>query len=289
MSAYATVLTRYGNPVLPATTGSVGLAQFFREVTARAGARPTGGSVTIPVPTAITLQTITAGTLLQNNAAQTLTNLTAWRAAHTAELLPDQWDGVWTPERDADETALFLDASTLKMTFELIDDLVNGTPSTSITLPAGQLNFTTDGTSAKVWTALNPLDRAITGVLGKTQGQGGRICIITTSTGRGNLMTNAGSWYSLASETDGRVLDTYKGYPVFIYDGSISGWGTAADKVAAFVVHQNAEACAWADMIVPWATPQFVADGTAKKIWIACAFMGLLNSTHYAEVVNGSA
>lgn len=285
MAIYGTMTKNYARQVLPSLTASSVLSTFFRQApigSARAGA------LTVPIPTAVTLQTLTDGTLLANNAAQTLVDLTAWRGGHTASLFMDQLEQ-WTPERDAAETQLFIDASTNKMIFELIDDLVNGTPTTQKTWPVGQIDAAADGTAQEIFTTLQTLDLAISGLRALTQGKGGRLIIISNSTAQSNIMTCAGNNYALASEQSGRLLDSYKGIPWVTTDVSISGWGTGAGKSSVFIVHSDCEAVAWADVFIPHANLEYVHDGTFKKNWLTCAFMGLLQASHYAEILNPSA
>lgn len=285
MSIYGNMTKNYARQTLPSLTASSGLATFFREA-------PIGsnraGALTVPIPTAAALQTLTDGTLLANNAAQTLVDLTAWRGGHTLSLFTDQLDQ-FTPERDGSETAIFIDASTNKMIFELIDDLVNGTPTTSKTWPVGQIDGAADGTAQEIFTTLQTLDLCIAGVKALTQGNGGKLCIISNSVAQSNISTCAGSNYALANEVAGRWIDSYKGIPWFVTDVSISGWGTGAGKDSVFVVHADAEAVAWADVFIPHPGLEYVHDGTHKKNWLCHAFMGLLQASHYGEILNPSA
>lgn len=285
MSIYGTMTKNYARQVLPSLTASSVLATFFKEApigSSRAGA------LTVPITTAVTLQTLADGTLLANNAAQTLVDLTAWRAGHTLSLFMDMLDQA-TPERDAAETQAFIDASANKMIFELLDDLVNGTPSTSKTWPVGQIDAAADGTAQEVFTTLQTLNQAIEGVRALTQGNGGKLIIISNSTVRANIATCAGSDFALAPEQSGRLMDSYRGIPWVVADTSISGWGTGAAKASVFVVHTDCEAVAWADVFIPHAELAYVHDGTFKKNWLCGAFMGLLQASHYAEILNPSA
>jgi len=285
MAVYGTQKIIYTKPFNAVLDASPGLADFFiRPVIGS----PSAGALSVDITTAVTLLAITDGTMAANNAASTQTALTAVIKQHCVSLLATELDQ-WTSERDQTELLAFINASRLALYLEVITDLVGMSAGSSATLPNGQLNFSTDGTVGEVWTSMNALDLVVSKVKGKTQGKAGGLAIITTPTGHGNLQTNANSSYALANQlkSDGELL-SYRGAPIYIYDGTVSGWGAAATDVAAFVCHSGCEAFTWVEASSPHSELRFYGDGKWKKFWQCYGFGGGVQASHFGEVLNGA-
>lgn len=250
------------------------------------GAR--AGAITTRITTAVTLQTPADGTLLANNAARTEVNLTAFIGGHTLSLFPyelEQWDA----DAEAREIDAFINAAFVQAEDEVLADLVGGTAGTTATLATGQLNFSTDKTDAEIRDNLDKLYTALVGLEVNTQGKPNDIIGITHSTAYKNLMLLADSTQGSPDirRTEGGGL-VIKGYPIYMTTATDNGFGSAADLDTFYWVHKDAEALCWSGAEVH--APMHAADdGLWKKIWVAYGYAGLMQATHYATVINGSA
>ena len=250
------------------------------------GAR--AGAVTARVTTAVTLQDVTDGTMASNNAARTEVSLTAFEKQHPISLHSyelAQFDG----DSEIKEVRQFVSAARVMGEGEVIADFVAGTPGATETLPAGQIDFATDGTDGEAYTTINALDAAIGYVEANTQGDpdaANRTFIVTTKTGWSNLKSLRGvsrlSRYF--DKQNGRWY--YDGYPIFISTVSTNFGG--ASKAAAFVAHGDAEALVWEEMEMPHDDFRHYGDGMWKLFMKCYGFAGLIQATHYAEVANPS-
>lgn len=254
---------------------------------------PIAGAITARITTAVVLQTPADGTMLANNAARTEVNLTAFRGVHTASFFADE-RGQWDADADARELDAFINAARLQAETEVITDWVAATltaPLTS-TLPVGQIDFLSDGTAAENYLALNALDDVLAQVVSATLGKStGKIGIVTHPGALGNL------WTLIDSNSSGPELRAsgnslvYRGYPIFVTDVDVAGWGDGAGEVAAFVFHTDAEALVWREAEIPFASPIPAQDGLWKKFWHCFGFAGgiQLENGHLAQVLNPSA
>jgi hypothetical protein len=286
MAVFGTRTIVYTGLFTPAIKSSGGITSNLNSP--RIG-KPTAGAITVRITTAVTLQTPADGTMLGNNAARTNVNLTAFAGAHTVSLFPyelDQWDA----DADAVEFKVFVDAARRKAELEIITDLVAGTAGTSKTLPAGQLSFAADGTAQEIFTTLQRLDQTLAGLMSNVQDIS-QVFGICTPTGYANLQTCIGqsSYGQYLSETANGTL-TYKGRPIYMYNGTaVSGFGDAANDDCFYWVHPDAEALTWVEAFSPnGGQLQHEADGFFKKYFHTWGFAGLIQSTHYATVVNGT-
>lgn len=291
MSAFATMKTNYARLFQAALQTTEGFTRALGLGGIPLGAITAGsGGLSVQVPTAITLQTPTDGTMGQNNAAQTLTALTVFRGYDCVSLFNDQ-RGQWGDAEDTARDALFVDAARLLAQFECMTDFVGGTPGLSVNLPTGQINFASDGTLAKNYLAINALDTALGYVVGKTQGKlaapdgMSKLFIVVPYQSWANLKTLVNFSYggSAARITMVGPMMYFDGIPIFQENQTITGWEGASD-VAAFVVHADAEALLFVEMLFS----DFAKYGdTLWKQFRECfGWAGLIQTTHYAEVVN---
>ena len=59
-----------------------------------------------------------------------------------------------------------------------------------------------------------------------------------------------------------------------------------ASKECAFVVHGDAEALAWNELMMPTEDFEFYGDGMWKLFMQCFGYAGLIQATHYAAVMN---
>lgn len=288
MAAFGTdtiQFTNMFNAALKARTDAGIVNMLNRPELVKGGA--TAGAWTARITTAISLQTVQDGTMLANNAARTNVNLTAFLGAHAASLFPYE-TGQFDADSEAAELNAFVDAAILAAETEIITDLVGGTPSTTATLTAGQLNFGTDGTATEINDNLLKLYAVLAGVMAQTQGKAKSIFGVTTPTAYGNLLALADIAGSGANIRQTDDILYIKGFPVFMTNAAFTGFGTAAAADAFYWVHKDAEALCWngAGLAADW---HHADDGMYKKIWHAFGAAGLIQATHYGAVINGSA
>lgn len=288
MSQFATLSVNYAG-ILDAAIKSSG--SWLAVLNNPRLGKPTSGAVSVPIKTAVTLQSPSDGTMLGNNAARTLTALTAFWGIHTVSLESWMKDAYDEAEDDAEARA-FLGASRIFAEKEIITDLVAGTASTTATLTVGQLNFSTDGTAGEINDNLQKLDTTRRKLMANVAGSAGRVFGITTPTGLGNIeaMTaslNYGQIVQVGNDID---MLMYRGQsPIFAYNGaSVSGFGTAASADAFYWVHPDAEALTWTDMQIPHDDLRKYGDGFWKKFFEAFGFAGLIQSSHFATISNGT-
>lgn len=259
------------------------------------------GAISVPVATAVTAQTPVDGTMLANNAARSLTALTAVWYAHTASVAAYQLDTYTEAERAAQIT-LFLDAARRGMEFEVITDLVAGTPAATYTLPTGGLDgvWTTDIMRQQV---LSAVDQALGALLGNVSAIAGPADVFAVCNKKmwSNIMSatvGSPSGYPLVqldgqvgSEMPARIM--WRGlYPIYQYNGAnVSGFsdggvtGASDDKEdVLYWVHRDCEFVAWEEMTV---SPMHQADDAFfKEIYSAFGYAGLIQATHYTAVAN---
>ena len=245
------------------------------------------GAITARITTAVTLTTITDGTMASNAAARTEVDLTPFQGQHVISLFPYE-TAQFTADSDAMEREVSATVSAARVLGEttVLADLVAGSPGATQTLPDGQLDFTTDGTDAEAYLALDKLDQALTYVEANTAGGNGRISILTTVTGFGKLITlrQTSRGKTDFDRENGQWM--YRGWP--IYPTTVTtNFGTAT-KAAAFVVHHDAEALVFNELFIPQAEFKLGDDGMQKLFLQVFGFAGLIQATHYAEVVNGA-
>lgn len=253
--------------------------------------KPTAGAISVPIKTAVTMQTPVDGTMLANNAARTITALTAFWGIHTVSIesyAVDQYDS----EEDAAEFRAFLGAARIYAEKEIITDLVAGTASTTDTLTVGQLNFFYDGTEGERSDNLRKLDSTRRKLMANVAGSAGRVFGITTPTALGNIeaMTAQMGYGEIVQLTNDVDMLNYRGQsPIFAYNGaSVSGFGTAASADAFYWVHPDAEALTWVDASSPHSDLRTYGDGFHKKFFETYGFAGLIQSTHFATISNGT-
>ena len=245
------------------------------------------GTQNVRITTAVTLQTPADGTMLANNAARTNVALTAFVGAHTLSLFGyelEQWDA----DADAAEVNAFIDAAILAAETAIITGLVGMTPTSTATLTAGQLNFSTHATDGEIRDNLGKLYTSLAGVISLTQGKPKQIVGITTPTAYANLWALADS---AGAGGNIRVADDIlyiKGYPVFMTSAAFTGFGTAAAADAFYWVHRDGYALCWsgAEIHTPLSP---TSDGLYKKIWQSYGWQGEIQDSHIGVVVNGSA
>jgi hypothetical protein len=252
---------------------------------------PQSAAISVPITTAATAAEGTDGTLAVNGAAQTVTALTGVSPQYVASLFGKELRS-WTPEVDASHFRAALNALRLYAEKEVITDLVAGTAGTTATLTAGQMNFSTDGTAGEINDNIAKLDSTLARLMANVAGDEGRIFGITTPTGFGNiwsLLVNTGFGQYVAGEGGSADRLVWRGHEIFMYNGAAVGsWGTAASADAFYWVHPNAEAFTWTGAYTNADTPQHEGDGLWKKFWHADFFAGLIQSTHYATISNGT-
>jgi|GEM_PF-2468972 len=244
------------------------------------------GAITTRITTAVTLQSTTDGTPLANNAARTEVGLTVFEGVHTISLFEyelRQFDG----KAEKKEVKAFVSAARVAAETEIIADFVAGTPGATETLPAGQINFGTDGTDAEAYTTIDKLDQAIAYVDVNTAGaEDGQTFIVVPKACYGKLISLRGvSRLRGDFDREGRRW-YYQGYPIFKTSVTTNFGG--ASKAAAFVVNVDAEALVWTDMTMP--TEEFThhSDNMWKLFLNTYGFAGLIQASHYAEVANPS-
>ncbi len=300
MAAWAVALSFYGAWFQSVVETTPSFTNFFKlggvrrqDITAAMSATSSGpvGGLQCVIPTAVTLQSLTDGTMLANNAARTVVALTPFIKAHTVSL-DDTMLGGYTDQDDEGQFVAFADAARKFAELEVVTDLVAATPGLSVNLPTGQIDFASDGTLAQNYLAINALDKAIAYVESKTQGKlagadgSAMICIVTTYQGWGNLKTlanyNGYGGQARIKKVGGQLY--FDDYPVFQFNQSLSGWQGASD-VAAFVCHADCEALYFEDATWPDQLKEY-GDGYFKKIGKCFGAAGFLQTTHCAEVVN---
>lgn len=283
MAAYGTANVHYTKPYNAVLSSNPG----FTALLARPdlGVNGDEAAISVLITTAVTLQTLTDGTMLANNAAQTIVALTLFDGVHTLSLKIGQL-GTWTPEKDAAEFLAFADAAEAKAQLEVMTDLEAGAAGLTVTLPTGQVDFTTDGTVAEQWLALNALDQAVSFVESQTQGKStGSIFIIMPRAGHANIRTTLGTTEGARFLTESGGFMFFRGHPIFLFNQTLSGWAGAGD-VAAFVVHTDAEALTFTRTHIPHAGLEHYSDGFYKKFWQTFGYAGLIQASHFAEVDN---
>ncbi|HUW35308.1 MAG TPA: hypothetical protein VM223_27165 [Planctomycetota bacterium] len=242
------------------------------------------GAVTTRITTAVTLQTTTDGTLLANNAARTEVALTAFEGAHTISLFEyqlAQFDGA----AERAEVRAFTSAARVLAETTVIADLVAGTPGDAQTLPDGQMNFTTTGTDAQAYIAVDKLNAAIAYV-DVNKAIGGNTFILLNPTSYRKMISLRGT-SRLRDDFDREgTFWFYLGLPIF--KTSVTTNFGAATKAAAFVVHSDAEALAWTDVYLPHEEFRHYGDGMWKLFMKTYGFAGLIQGSSFAEVLNGA-
>ncbi len=299
MAAFGTRTINYTPLFLPAMKAAGGWLNILND-TARVGSAR-AGAISVRITTAVTLQTPTDGTMLANNAARTVVALTAFVGVHTVSLFSyerDQWD----EQANTNEEMVFFDAAATQAQFEIITDLVGGTPDVSISWPAAAIDgaWTTD---AGRQLALAAVDRALAALLANVNGKPKDIFAVTNKTVFGYLasaisQSGYGQFLSTDAALGGQGVPTvmWRGmYPIYMYNGTnVSGFsgstGATDDKEdALYWVHKDAEALTWVGAESPnGGELQHEPDGLWKKYWHCFGFAGLIQATHYTAVVNPS-
>ncbi len=292
MAVFGTASVTYG-PILDAAIKSDG--GILSHLNQPRIGNPQAAAISVPIKTAVAAMgsaassgNITDGTMLANASARTLTALTGYSMVYPVSLLPYQ-KAAYDAAEDAAEFRAFLDGARRTAEREVVLDLVGGTASTIGTLAAGQLNFTYT-TEATRLAAMALVDQVLAGVVANTATDSGRIFGITTKTGFGNL------WGMIANSQFGQYIANpngqdqliWRGHPIYQFNETASGYGAAANADAFYWVHPNAEAFTWTGAYSPFGEPQHEADGTYKKYFHADFFAGLIQSTHYGTIVNGT-
>ena len=290
MGNWATAETKYTrafDAVLNANPGWTDL------LVANTGANPTDmGAYSVPVTTAVTLQSPADGTILPNNAAQTLTGLTAFEFSHTISLRPLE-KGVFNPSYDAAQFRAFVNAARNNAAVQVITDLVAGTASGGASaLPTGQLNFYNDGTDAEVRLATAAIDEAFAELKFSCQGledEGSLIFGLTTSTGAKNLLSLMEATRGAAlirSDDAGRLY--WRGHRIFVSDVTVSGYGAAASADAMYWIHPDAEPLIYVEANASSDGLVYCEDNRWKKIYNGYGYAGLVQAAKYATVSNGT-
>lgn len=244
------------------------------------------GAITVNMLTSVGTTDIADGTILTDTSANTQTDLTFVNKAATITFKPGELRSI---ERKPDALKAYLvaaaDAIRQAGQVDVLADLVAGTPGQSRALPAGQIDFGTDGTSAELWLAINEVDLAIAYIRANTTGRNEDMSIIFPPAAYGNFTTNRQALIS-GSLLQKDSLSTYQGIPIYSITGP-ANWG-GASKSACFVLHRHCEAFAMEDVYMHGGGVMAASDGTHKMIFVGPYAAGLVNGNLCAEVTNAS-
>jgi hypothetical protein len=300
MAAFGTLSTKY-TPLYQALCQAGGFISFMNSSVDPDQLK--SGKLTARITTAVTLGSITDGTLAANGAARTEVALTIATGTHAISLFPYETGNIG-PDDVRQNIIAFQDAMRLLAEQEIVIDLVAGTPGNVQTLANGTMNFTNLDTLAKQCVALGKFMNALTYVEANTQGKGGAICIAFSATSYGNFLAlrNESSFKNdFERETvpdplggPGRPRWTYLGYPMFVLTET-TDFGVAS-KECCYIIHKDAEALVYQDLYFPADDGGAMGGGLFRdygdymqKFCMAGWFYaGLIQASHYASVLNGA-
>lgn len=248
---------------------------------------PQAGKITVPRITSVTAFTPTDGTLATNGVNSDGVDLTYVDQAVAFKFAASQAKSKITdPNFVAAVVASTKDAFLKAIQEVMVDDLIAGTPGLSQTLPAGQLNFTTDGTDAETRENIRIVNKAIA-------------FLRATNTSGDNPITAVApyeSWaniYSLANVipgvtlADGADRPMLWGVPLFALEGDASLAGANEPTFYAFA--KDAIGIAAGDVIVT----HDLSHGTVGDGFYAIEFQmpyghALIRAAGTSEILNGA-
>lgn len=246
---------------------------------------PNAGAISARITTAVTLQTPADGTMLANNAARTSVALTAFNGIHTISLFDYELDQFSKdPSATVAEVEAFASAARVQAETEVLADLVAGTPGATYTNAAGTMDFTNLDTDAKAYVAMGKITSAIAWVQANCAGNlDGNVCILASQAAYGGLL--AMRYFGRLAGDFERVNGQWSvmGYPIEMTTVTTNFGGASKDTL--YVIHRDAEALVWSDVVVPHEEFVHCPDGLWKKYLKCYGFAGLIQA-NYAAVAN---
>lgn len=250
------------------------------------------GTMTNVITTAASLTAVTDGTLATNAAAQTFVTMTYTEGHYTASILPSQLRQFGEAEVASHFRAAMY-AQILAVETALLTATTTGymaaTPGSSVTLPAGQQNFTCAAyTDAQVGTALNALDQGVAYVLAQSGNDFENTFIILprVSWHRLRTLVNMKIGNGLTLNNNGWL--EYAGIPIYMSRSTTTGWGgTSAGHTAGIVAHRDSAAAAFGEPYLWGGGPEYVKDGTLKYMWMCPYATGIVQNLWF-EILNSS-
>jgi hypothetical protein len=245
------------------------------------------GVATWPIPTAVTLQAITDGTPTTNNAAQTLTAGTAFRYIHPVNI---PWDSVGNfnqrPGNMLGQIAAATNAAQAQVEALFIAGIVAATPGETDTLPAGQKDFTSDGTLTKQYLAMAKLDAAIGYIEANTGGKPrSNKFILASLAGYKGLKTlkNGTAFDRRFDQAGGQWF--VDGIPIFTTTYTTSFGGASAETL--WVIDSDGLGLTWRPLFSP-SEYEFVAtdSGMAQVQMHTYGCYKVLQANHIAAVAS---
>ena len=297
MAAFGTLTLKFG-PLYLALCKASGFTQYLNQNVDKSVL--VGGQMTARITTAVTVGSITDGTVAPNDAARTNVTLVIFHGTHTPSLFP--WEtGQFTEDDLLKEVIAFQDAMRYKAEGSVIAQLVAGTAGSAQTIAAGTMDFSKYTTDALMYTGMSMFNAGLAYVEANTQGKGGGICIIMATAAYANFLSMRlrGQFKSdFEREMIPDVLNpdirkprwTYCGYPVFVTPYSTSFGGASAK--CCFILHRDAEALVFNDIYFPendnGAQLHHYGDYMQKAMMAGWGYSGLIQASHYASFVNGT-
>lgn len=194
------------------------------------------GTVSVPVVTAFTAQSITDGTLQTNQFNNTIASLTGYDRTVPISLKPSQLRALeWSrPENMATIAEQAADGIRKVVVSQIIADLVAATPGFQQTLATGKIDF-----AAATATQIAQLDFLIQSICANSNANEDELLILTTPTAAANIFAARNSlvgYTGLGMSAAG--YRNYAGIPLYTVAATTTNWG-GAGKACLYVLHKS--------------------------------------------------
>jgi len=244
------------------------------------------GAITCNILTAAVPATVVEATAVAGSTATTQVNLTYVPEQVTHTLLPTQTASYFAdPGNLAAIARAHADALAYSAENAIIADMYAATPGLSINMPAGDMNFDTDGSLAANTVVLKLMARLVSFCFASRQDANPEdFCIVMNYVPFGNFTalrsTEAPS--PILNSTTG--IYTFLGVPILqtLY---ATNFGIAS-RPAAFVFHKDAVACAFKEPFVMGGGPMWHYDACLKWTTIGCYAHGVATAGLIGEALN---
>lgn len=250
------------------------------------GNAPTVGAVTATVLTASTPSAIVDGTVVTGVTATVQVVLTFVDSQTTHALMPSQAANYYAqPENIMAIAKNHADGFRYAALAALLVQYYAATPGKSEKLEYSGMNFTTNGSDAQNYVALNHLNVLVAYLFSNFQDSvPDDFAIIMYSDAFARFITLRSHNTASPVYDSQKLIWRYMGIPVFV-TGYATNFG-AASRPAAYITHRDAACCLFGEPKLLGGGPMYHNDGMVKWTTIIPYATNVINTVGLAELMN---